>query len=66
LFFILELMIRQKTRLFVFLNNFDVESLLNNDSIYDNCDIPLVDADITTNNLCTADVNHVIKLWRNG
>lgn len=59
-------MIRQKTKVFVLSNNSDVESLLNNSSIYDNCDIPLVDADITTNNLCTADVKHIIKQWKDG
>lgn len=56
-------MIRQKTKLFVFWNYSDVETLLNSNSVHDNCDIPLADADITTNNFCTADVEHVIKLW---
>lgn len=59
-------MIRQKTKLFVFWNNSDTELLLKNNSIYDNCDIPLADADITANHFCTADVKRVIKLWKDG
>lgn len=62
----LELMIRQKTKLSIFWNNSDSEHLLNNNSIYDNCDIPFADADIITNNFCSADVKHNIKLWKNG
>lgn len=65
-FTLLELLIRQKTKLFVFCNNFDSELLLNNYSIYDNCDIPLADADITANHFCTADVKHFVKLWKDG
>ncbi|XP_022172452.1 uncharacterized protein LOC111035227 isoform X2 [Myzus persicae] len=61
-----ELMIRQKTKLSIFWNNSDSEHLLNNNSIYDNCDIPFADADIITNNFCSADVKHIIKLWKNG
>lgn len=57
-------MVRQKTKLFIFLNNSDTETLVNNSSIYDNCDLPLVDADISINNFCTADVKHTIKLWK--
>jgi len=59
-------MIRQKTKLFVFSINSEIENLLNNSLIYDNYNIPLVDADIISNNLCTADVKHIIKLWKDG
>ncbi|XP_026814538.1 uncharacterized protein LOC113554763 [Rhopalosiphum maidis] len=61
-----DLMIRQKTKLFIFWNNSDSESILNNNSVYDNCDIPFADADMITNNFCTADVKHFIKLWKDG
>lgn len=57
-------MIRQKTKLFVFPNDFETGIVLNNNLIYDNCDIPFADADITFNNMCTVDVKHVIKLWK--
>lgn len=57
-------MIRQKQQLFIFWNNTDTETLLNNNSIFENCDVPLVDADIISDSFCTADVKHVIKLWK--
>jgi len=63
---LLELMIRQKTKLSIFWNNSDSENFLKNNSVYDNCDIPFADADITANNFCTVDVNHFIKLWKDG
>lgn len=57
-------MVRQKSKLFLFGDNSSIDTFLNNNSIYDNCDIPFADADISTNNFCTADVKHVIKLWK--
>lgn len=57
-------MIRQKNKLFLFTSNSDTETLMTNNSIYDDCDVPLTDADITSNTFCTADVKHVIKLWK--
>lgn len=57
-------MIRQKTTLFVFGYNSDIDTLLNNNSIHNNCDIPFADVDISTNNFCTADVKYFIKLWK--
>lgn len=65
-FIFLELMIRQKTKLSIFRNNSDSDSLLNNNSVYDNCNITFADADITDNQFCTADVKHIIKLWKDG
>lgn len=65
-FTFLELMIRHKTKLSIFRNNSDLEHLLNNNSVYDNCDIPFADADVIANNFCTADVKHIIKLWKDG
>jgi hypothetical protein len=59
-------MIRQKAKLFIFWNNSESESILNNNSVYDNCDIPFADADMIPNNFCTADVKHFIKLWKDG
>ncbi|XP_060867146.1 uncharacterized protein LOC132942608 [Metopolophium dirhodum] len=61
-----DLMIRHKTKLSIFRNNSDLEHLLNNNSVYDNCDIPFADADVIANNFCTADVKHIIKLWKDG
>lgn len=61
-----DLMIRQKTKLFMFWNNSDSEAILKNYSVYDNCDIPFADADMIANNFCTADVKHFIKLWKDG
>uniref|UniRef100_A0A2S2N6F1 Uncharacterized protein n=1 Tax=Schizaphis graminum TaxID=13262 RepID=A0A2S2N6F1_SCHGA len=61
-----DLMIRQKAKLFIFWNNSDSESILNNNSVYDNCDIPFADADMIPNNFCSADVKHFIKLWKDG
>lgn len=59
-------MIRQKNKIFLFRDSFDIDTFLNNDSIYDNNSIPLADADISNNNFCTVDVKHVIKLWTDG
>lgn len=59
-------MIRQKTKLSIFQNNSDLEHLLKNSSVYDNSDIPFADADVINNNFCTADVKHIIKLWKDG
>lgn len=59
-------MIRQKTKLFVFWNNSDTESLLNKNSTFENSDIPFADSDITNNNFCSVDVKHIVKLWESG
>lgn len=59
-------MIRQKTKIFLFRDNFEIDTFLNNDSIYDNNGVPLADADVSINNFCTVDVEHVIKLWKDG
>lgn len=59
-------MIRQKTKIFLFRDNVGTDTFLNNYSIYDNNGISLADADISINNVCTVDVKHVIKLWKNG
>lgn len=64
LYSFLELIIRQKTKLFILWNDSDTDICLNNNLIYDNSNIPLTDADIIANNICTADVKCVIKLWK--
>lgn len=60
----LELIIRQKTKLVIFSNSFDTGTLLNNNSVHDNCGIPIADFDTLNNNICTADVKHVIKILK--
>lgn len=57
-------MIRQKAKLFLFWNNSETDTLLDNMTIYDNHNIPFTDADITANNLFAADVKHVLKQWK--
>ncbi|XP_050522151.1 uncharacterized protein LOC126894885 [Daktulosphaira vitifoliae] len=58
------LLIRQKTKLSYFRCSSDSEISLKKNVIYDNKDIPLVDADGFSTNYCTVDVKNIIKIWK--